>query len=111
MPKRLYESPAEKQKAYRERRRAQQARPSPEIRALSPPLTPLPKRRNPSRPARLLHIESELRKLAEEYQGWRDSTPENLAESQKAQELEEVISQLEAIADDVAAIEPPRVGR
>lgn len=111
MPKRLYESPAEKQKAYRERMRVRHVHPPPEIRTFVSPLPPKPKPRNPSRPARLLHIEAELRKLASEYQEWRDATPENLAEGQLAQELEEAIGQLEAIADDVADIEPPRIGR
>ena len=111
MPKRLYASPAEKQRAYRQRMRIEQLRPPPEIRALSPPLPPLPKPRMPSRPARLLRIESDLRQLAEEYQRWRDATPENLTEGQLAQELDDAIGQLEAIADDVAAIQPPRIGR
>lgn len=52
-----------------------------------------------------------VRILADEYQSWLSALPENLAESQTAEQLELVVEQLEAVADDLAEIEPPRIGR
>lgn len=102
MSKRIYASAAEKQKAYRERLSAQ-----------TEPGTPVlkPATRRLSRPQRLQRIEDSVRTLAEEYTSWLSALPENLAGSQAAEQLELTIGQLEAIADDLAAIEPPRIGR
>jgi hypothetical protein len=64
-----------------------------------------PKRR--SRQERLGRVEEEFRALAEEYQAWRDAMPGNLATSELAGRLEEVVEQLTAWADDVAALDLP----
>ena len=101
MTRRIYANAAEKQRAYRERHRDGHG-PAPSSR---------PKPRRKSRPERLEYLESEIRTLAEEYQDWLGAMPENLTEGRIAEELQEVIDQLQAIADDLAAIEPPRIGR
>jgi hypothetical protein len=103
MSKRIYASAAEKQKAYRERLNS---RTEPQRTAFSKPAT-----RRLSRPQRLQRIEDGVRTLAEEYASWLSALPENLAGSAAAEQLEVTIGQLESIADDLAAIEPPRIGR
>lgn len=100
MSKRLYHSAAEKQRAYRER-----------LRQSPPPAMPKPKPRRRTRPQRLLDLESATRELAEEYQDWLDAMPQSLSESNLAGELQEVIDQLQDIADELAAIEAPRIGK
>jgi len=95
-PKR-YASAAEKQRAYRERRLDPQA---------TAPLPPKPKRRSHS--SRLVAVELELRDLADAYRNWRDTMPENMGDSQLAEDLEEVTEQLDNLADEVNALEPPR---
>ena len=101
MSKRIYPSAAEKQRAYRERLRSNDPAPTPS--------QPQPKRR--SRPERLTALEAAARDLADEYQQWLDGIPENLAGGTMADELRQVVAQLEAVAADLGAIEPPRVGR
>lgn len=64
-----------------------------------------------SRPARLLAVEVELRALAGEYQRWLAALPANLADGALAEELEQTGEQLEALADELAAIDLPRVGK
>ena len=102
MSPRMYENGADKQRAYRDRLRERGL-----VVAGPRPANPKP----PSRPARLVAIETELRALAAEYQRWQDTLPANLAESQQAEQLAEITETLEAIADDVADLEPPRIGR
>ena len=67
----------------------------------------------PSRPARLRAVEQELRNLITEYQNWRDALPENLANGEQADHLDETIAALDDAADSVWAvtIDPPLVGR
>ena len=93
-----YQSAAEKQRAYRDRKRAGTLPPKP------PRATPRPK----SRPQRLAAVEAELRDLSDGYRHWFDGLPENLAGSQLAADLEQIVDQLENLADEVAAMEPPR---
>lgn len=102
MSKRIYQSAAEKQRAYRERLRSQGATPT-------APKPVKPQRR--SRPERLAAIETAVRDLVDEYQAWLDGIPENLAGGSLADDLRETIRQLETVADDLMAVEPPRVGR
>lgn len=102
MSPRMYESAAAKQKAYRDRLREAG------LAAVGPrPVKP----RQPSRPGRLATIEEALRALGREYGSWLDTLPANLAESRLAEQLAEIAEALDAIADDVAALEPPRFGR
>lgn len=98
----MYKNAAEKQRAYRDRLRAQGL-------VLAPPRPGTPKPL--SRPARLAAIEAALRELATEYGSWLGALPTNLAESQLAEQLSEIAESLDAIADEVGALEPPRIGR
>lgn len=98
----MYTNAAQKQKAYRDRLRAQGQ-------VLAPPRPKAPKAL--SRPARLVAIEAELRELASEYGTWLDTLPTNLAESQLAEQLSAIMEGLETIADEVGELEPPRIGR
>lgn len=100
MSKRIHQTSAEKQKAYRDR-----------LRANGPTLPAAPKPKRQSRPQRLQALEAAVRSLADEYQQWLDGIPENLTGGPLADNLREVVSQLEAVSDDLAAIDPPRVGR
>lgn len=102
MSQAMYNTAAEKQKAYRDRLRAQGL-------ALAPLRPKVPKR--PSRTARLAAIEAALRELAVEYGTWLEALPDNLAESQLADQLSEIAERLDAIADEVGELEPPRIGR
>jgi len=102
MSKRIHDTPAEKQRAYRDRQRAHTGPRSP------PPSTPA---KRLSRPKRLLQLEEGIRALADEYHAWLSALPDNLAASQTAEQLAIAIEQLEAVADDLAAVEPPRIGR
>lgn len=102
--KRLYATAAEKQRAYRARLRAKGL-----VAVL--PRAAASKPKHLSRPARLAAIQLAVRELADEYQAWRDALPENLSGSQLAERLDEVVGQLEAIAEDLDAVEPPRIGR
>ena len=77
----------------------------------APPALPRPGARPRSRPARLRALAAETRHLAAEYQTWRDALPENLQEGQMADQLDEVVLELEEVADQLEAIQPPRVGR
>jgi len=99
---RMYASAAEKQKAYRDRLRAGGL-------VLAAPRQAEPKR--PSRPARLAAIEAALRELAVEYSTWLEAMPGNLAESPLAEQLSEMTESLDAIADEVSELDPPRIGR
>lgn len=67
--------------------------------------------RGRSRPARIRDLEAAVRELAAEYENWLNALPANLAESEFADQLAEVIEQLTDIADGLDAIEPPRIGR
>lgn len=64
----------------------------------------------PSRPARMQAVERELRRLAAEYQVWRDALPENLLESGLAAKLDDAVAELEDLADEVSDFDCPRVG-
>ena len=64
-----------------------------------------------SRPARLLAVEVELRALADEYLRWREALPANLAQSSLADDLEQTGEQLENLADELAGIDLPRIGK
>lgn len=64
--------------------------------------------RNPSRADRLVEIQNEIQTLngdieglKEELEEWKDSLPENLQSGSKADELDEAISQLSDLYDDI----------
>jgi hypothetical protein len=98
----MYNNAAEKQKAYRDRLRAQGL-----VMAPTRPRAP----KLPSRPARLAAIEAALRELATEYGDWLAALPTNLAESQLAEQLTAITEGLDTIANEVGELEPPRIGR
>ena len=107
MSHKTYANNAERQRAFRERRRASSAL---DTGIRSPTLEDRP-RREPSRPARILAHAEDFRKLAAEYQNWLDSLPRNLAEGATAARLEEFIAQLDEVAEAIEGLEPPSVGR
>ena len=72
--------------------------------------TQAPGRGRLSRTARIHDLEAATRELADEYQGWLDALPENLAEAEIAGDLSATIEQLEEIAEGFAAIDPPTIG-
>lgn len=97
---RTFQTNADRQRAYRQR-----------LRANGPPGTPGPRRskpRPPSRPARLAAIDKEVTSLLNEYEAWHAALPPSLAESDLAEKLEAAIAQLATIADSLAEIELPR---
>ena len=75
------------------------------------PRNPRTASKSRSRPARIRDIEAAVRELVAEYENWLNALPANLAESEFAEQLAEVIEQLTDIADSLDAIEPPRIGR
>ena len=89
-----YSSAAEKQQAYRDRQLAAKV-------TKKPP-------RVKTRPARLAAVEDELRSLAEGYRDWLEAMPTNQAETQLAEDLKEISEKLDAMADEVNSLEPPR---
>ena len=94
---RIYSSPAERQKAYRERLEPMRAPP------------PLPARkRKVSRPARLTLIEELLQALLDEYVDWQSQIPESLVDSAQAQSVAQTIDQLTEMVESIATINPPR---
>ena len=95
--KRLYSSPAERQRAHRARVRES-------INTPVPPRRP----RKLSRPARLAAVEGEIRLLLDEYQDWLDRLPESLQDSGQAEILADTIESLSSAADLLAEITPPR---
>lgn len=97
MPRpRTYATAAERQRAYRARLATQQ-----------PPAPPRLSR-PPSRPARIAALEASVRALQAEYEAWLDALPETLAQGDQAGMLQATIEQLEAAADLLAEVEPPR---
>lgn len=96
---RLYTSDAERQKAYRARLTAV---PKPTL-ASSPPA----RRRQLSRPARLLALCSGLEQLKGEYEAWLDNLPEPLQEGNQGTRLTEAIEALERVVGLLSEIEPP----
>lgn len=95
---RKYSSPAEKQRAFRERQRT----------CNHPPVPDSARPRQKSRPERLRGIEDELRDLAAGYQHWLEAMPANQSGTDLAERLEAIAEQLEILADEVGDLDPPR---
>ena len=98
---------AERQRAHRQRVKDRLAGLPPVV---PPPAPPKPPHR-PTRPKQLEEAVSTLRGLLAGYEGWLENLPANLAESEKAGQLQDTIAHLEAALDELEAIDPPRVGR
>ena len=96
----LYSSIAERQKAYRQRLQARQ---------LGQPLPPpSPKRRPPSRPARLTALLQTAEDLRDEYETWFNNLPAGINESSLAERLQETVEQLTAVVDILTELDPPK---
>jgi len=94
---RVHETPAERQRAYRQRIADKPAVP-----------LPPPKSRRPlSRPKRLTAAINEVESLMAEYENWRDSLPESLAGSGQEDELNEAIDLLQEAAETLSQVQPP----
>jgi hypothetical protein len=102
-----HSSAAERQKAYRERLKLQNHQSAATgVEALTPPAKG--SRKPPSRPARLVRMESDIRAMLAEYENWLESLPESLADTSQAELLSEAIEQLEIAAEAIGSIRPPR---
>ena len=93
---RVYDTPADRQRAYRERQAGQPGNP-----------LPPPSRRPLSRPKRLTVVIHEVESLAAEYEGWRDRLPESLIGSGQDDELSEAIDLLREAAEMLSQLQPP----
>ena len=94
---RLYESPAERQKAYRLRKAEQGETPPPQVQ----------KRRPLSRPKRLITVISEVASLQAEYETWRDRLPESMLGTEQEEQLTETIDLLQEAVEVLGQINPP----
>ena len=97
--KRIYSTPADRQRAYRMRVATGQGAP------VRPPSRP---GRPPSRPARLAALQNSLQVLTDEYQNWLDSLPDSLQDSGQGDRLRETIEHLQEAADLLDEIQLPR---
>ena len=98
---------AERQRAHRQRVKDRLAGLPP----APPPKAPKKPPLRSTRPKQLEAVASTLSSLLAEYEGWLESLPANLAESEKAEQLQDTIAHLQAALDELEAIDPPRVGR
>ena len=97
--RRKYANDAERQRAHRARVKERLA---------GLPSPPPPKRsRKTTRPQRIDRIAEELLALIDEYRHWLDSLPENLAQGEMAERLQETIGHLEAALEAVETVDPP----
>ena len=96
---RLYQTPADRQKAYRARLSEERGH------AKKAPSKP---RRLPSRPSRLTRLTAEVQTLTSEYEHWLSVLPEPLQDSDIATRLAETVEQLTMVIDLLTDIHPPR---
>ena len=97
-----------------ERQRAHRQRVKDRLAGLPPALPPKSPKKSPPRSTRPKQLEaavSTLRGLLAGYEGWLESLPANLTESEKAGQLQDTIAHRQAALDELEAIDPPRVGR
>lgn len=100
MQRKIHESPAERQRAYRQRLK--------ERHAGQPPPAPRTTVKKVARPQRLAAVLDELDALADGYRNWLAAMPANQGESDLAERLQETIDQFEEAIELVSQIEPPR---
>lgn len=98
--RRLYASDAERQRAYRRRSSATQ----PTTAATSP----MQRRRQPSRPARLASLQRAVEDLKGEYEAWLESLPEPLRDGTLAERLAETVEQLDSVVELLAEVQLPK---
>jgi hypothetical protein len=106
MPRpRQYDSPAERARQWRLRQAAAQQQ-------AAATTGTLPKqskqRRPPSRPARIAALDSAAQTLHDEYESWRDATPESLQGSDAWQRLDATVETLAEILNLISQLDPPR---
>ena len=96
--KRLYETAAARQKAYRER-----------VGIAPQPNHSVPegKRRQPSRPKLLAELDEKVNALLASYEDWRNQMPESLESSAQVEKLTDTVEKLGAVAEMLADIDPP----
>ena len=102
---RLYPNPAERQRAYRDRKRREIEQLTAEI---LPPSTPKKEPRKPSRPKRLAAALAELNELRLEYDSWLYALPEHLQEVGQGEQLTTLIEQLDQAIEILEDCDPPR---
>ncbi len=98
MQRKIYDSPAARQRAYRQRLKAR-------ITGLERP--PSRSERKHTRPQRLADAQGELEALADEYQHWLDGRPANMEDGDLAGRLRETIDLLQEAIGIVAQVDPP----
>jgi hypothetical protein len=106
---------AARQKAYRLRVAAEQQRAAATTGAIPTPRQAtkqgagaVKKLRPPSRPARIAALDAATQTLHDEYEAWRDATPENLQGSDTWQSLDETVGLLAQILELIGQLDPPR---
>lgn len=99
---RIYGNDTERQRAWRERLKAQAAG------QVTAAVAPVKGRRLPSRPARLAALLTALQQLQTEYEHWLAALPESLADSPIAERLTETVEQFQDAAEMLSAIDPPQ---
>lgn len=95
---RKYATAAERQKAYISRLKSG-------VPASSPPKRPA---RQLSRPKRIEALRAEVEDLLQSYQGWQESMPDSLQETEQGQRLQDTITALEEVVAALESIEAPR---
>lgn len=98
---RHFATAAGRQRAYRRRRAGDLGT---ALRQVPPQKTV----RQPSRPARIAALQVEVQALLSGYVRWLESLPEALQDGEPAVRLTETIDQLEAVADLLSEMEPPK---
>ena len=98
---RIYANDTERQRAWRERLKAQAAG------QVVAPVAAVKARRSPSRPARLAALLAAAQQLQAEYEHWLAALPDSLAESPIADRLTETVEQLQTAAELLSEIDPP----
>lgn len=106
---------AARQKAYRLRVATQQQQAAATTGAIPIPkeakkqdAVPVKKPRPPSRPARIAALDAAAQTLHDEYESWRDATPENLQGTDTWRSLDETVGMLEQILELIGQLDPPR---
>ena len=100
MQPKIHESPADRQRAYRQRLKARLAG----VRAEAPP----PKPKKVSRPVRLTRAIADIQALADGYKDWLDAMPANLTDSELADRLRETVDRFQQAIDALDQVDPPR---
>lgn len=99
---RIYANDTERQRAWRDRLKAQAVGQVTEPAASAKAGRPL------SRPTRLAALITAVQQLQAEYEQWLTALPDTLAEGHIAERLTETVEQFEAAAELLMDIDPPK---